>query len=178
MCRATFHQDLFCCRLCWTMRTTAATQDGPPSVSIRVDLTTCILYISTIIIFWSLWSCNFTTSSFTIQLLNSWRSWEDIAWYCWLLLAICLRHLYVCQVCMTLKLSTKNLHCFYMYMTLIRAVVTLITLCAYARGKVPYFLEISPQRDLILRGCTMRRQFKGGICRDRYARTYTTSTIM
>ena len=42
---------------------------------------------------------------------------------------------------------------------------------------IPYFLKISPRRDLISKHCTMRRQFEGGIYRDQYAHAYTASII-
>ena len=103
-----------CCRLCWTTRTTAAIQDGSPSVSIVLTIlwyqlpyyTSCDQVLARvkvvhILAFWILWSCNFTTSSLIIQLLYSWRSWEDTTRNCWLFLALCLCNLYVHQVRMT-----------------------------------------------------------------------------
>ena len=36
------------------------------------------------------------------------------------------------------------------------------SLCHYMRAWIPYFLEISPRRDLISSRCTLRRDFTGG----------------
>ena len=42
---------------------------------------------------------------------------------------------------------------------------------------IPYFLKMSPRRYLISGCSTMRRQFEGGIYRDRYTCTYTVSIM-